>query len=67
MISVGYEETTERVFNFEVAGTHTYFAGDVGAWVHNAPFDSEQRALHDIIKDLLRKKKSYRKMMRTLF
>ena len=27
--------STERVCNFEVSGTHTYFAGDVGAWVHN--------------------------------
>ena len=36
VISVGYEKTTERVYNFEVSGTHTYFAGDVGAWVHNA-------------------------------
>ena len=36
MISNVYEETTERVYNFEVSGTHTYFAGDVGAWVHNS-------------------------------
>ena len=36
MISNVFEETTERVYNFEVEGTHTYFAGDVGAWVHNA-------------------------------
>ena len=36
VISNTYEETTERVYNFEVEGTHNYFAGDVGAWVHNA-------------------------------
>jgi hypothetical protein len=24
------------VYNFEVDGTHTYFVGDLGAWVHNA-------------------------------
>ena len=36
VISNVLEETTERVYNFEVEGTHTYFAGDVGAWVHNA-------------------------------
>lgn len=36
VISVAFEKTTERVYNFEVSGTHTYFAGDVGAWVHNA-------------------------------
>ena len=35
VISVSRENTTERVYNFEVDGTHTYFAGDVGAWVHN--------------------------------
>ena len=35
VISNVFEETTERVCNFEVSGTHNYFAGDVGAWVHN--------------------------------
>ena len=25
------------VFNFEVDETHTYFVGELGAWVHNAP------------------------------
>ena len=36
VISNVLEETTERVCNFEVEGTHTYFAADVVAWVHNA-------------------------------
>ena len=36
VISNVFEETTERVCNFEISGTHNYFAGDVGAWVHNA-------------------------------
>ena len=44
VISNVYEETTERVYNFEVEGTHTYFAGDVGAWVHNGKFKEAGRA-----------------------
>ena len=45
VISNTLEETTERVYNFEVSGTHTYFAGDVGAWVHNARIRGELRKL----------------------
>jgi hypothetical protein len=34
----GVERTGERetVYNFEVEGVHTYFVGQLGAWVHNA-------------------------------
>lgn len=34
---VGVESSNERVtvYNFEVAGFHTYFVGDQGLWVHN--------------------------------
>jgi hypothetical protein len=35
VISVSYEVASERVYNFEVSETHSYFAGDLGAWVHN--------------------------------
>ncbi|WP_152622431.1 polymorphic toxin-type HINT domain-containing protein [Archangium violaceum] len=30
-----WEQTRTTVFNFEVAEYHTYFAGDLRAWVHN--------------------------------
>ena len=26
----------QLVYNFEVEGSHTYFVGETGAWVHNA-------------------------------
>jgi hypothetical protein len=33
--SGGYLPMRRRVFNLEVANTHTYFVGDLGLWVHN--------------------------------
>jgi hypothetical protein len=30
----------DTVYNFEVAGTHTYFVGESEAWVHNSCFKS---------------------------
>ena len=29
-------QTSEIVYNFEVAGNHNYFADELGLWVHNA-------------------------------
>ena len=49
VISNVFEETTERVYNFEVEGMRNYFAGDVGAWVHNAP-PTPQEAADDIFR-----------------
>ncbi len=34
VVGLGWEETRTRVYNFEVEGTHTYYAA--GVWVHNA-------------------------------
>ncbi len=34
VVGLGWEEAHTRVYNFEVEGTHTYYAG--GVWVHNA-------------------------------
>jgi len=31
-----YIDTPTRVYNFTVGNTHNYFAGGLGAWVHNA-------------------------------
>ena len=31
-------QTSETVYNFEVEGAHSYFADELGLWVHNAPF-----------------------------
>lgn len=33
--STTWEQARTTVYNFEVAGFHTYFVGTVGAWVHN--------------------------------
>lgn len=33
--SGGYLPMRRRVYNLEVANTHTYFVGDLGLWVHN--------------------------------
>ncbi len=30
-----WAQDPQTVYNFEVAGTHSYFVGQVGAWVHN--------------------------------
>ena len=35
---------TSTVYNFEVEGFHTYFAGEVGAWVHNDCFERIRQA-----------------------
>ncbi len=37
--SLTLEDKTTTVYNFEVAGTHTYFVGKLQAWVHNADCD----------------------------
>ncbi len=34
VVALGWEEARTRVYNFEVEGTHTYYAA--GVWVHNA-------------------------------
>ena len=36
VIAVTPRSDRETVYNFEVAEVHTYFAGHLGAWVHNA-------------------------------
>ena len=36
VVSVRHEKTKEPVYNFEVAGTHSYFVGDDGLLTHNA-------------------------------
>ena len=30
-----YDEYTDRVYNFELEGTHTYYVGNHGVWVHD--------------------------------
>ena len=35
VVSNRLEKTGETVYNFEVAGTHSYFADELGLWVHN--------------------------------
>ena len=41
----------EEVFNIEVAGTHTYFVGDEGVWVHNACFKRGSQSVTANISD----------------
>jgi hypothetical protein len=36
VLTVTLDTTPQRVHNLEVAGAHTYFAGDMEAWGHNA-------------------------------
>ena len=33
--AIARTDRLERTYNFEVEGYHTYFVGEVGAWVHN--------------------------------
>ena len=36
VLSVRADTTPQLVYNLEVEGAHTYFAGELGAWAHNA-------------------------------
>lgn len=40
VVSVQRQEWRTKVYNFEVEGFHTYFVGDLGAWVHNKSVNS---------------------------
>ncbi len=52
VVALGWEEVPTRVYNFEVEGTHTYYAA--GVWVHNARpcFDPREQAIADYLSDL---------------
>jgi hypothetical protein len=39
VVGVKNLEVRETVYNFEVEGFHTYFVGEIGAWVHNTCWD----------------------------
>ncbi|GAA0398645.1 hypothetical protein GCM10009133_04360 [Cocleimonas flava] len=51
-----YIEGSVKVFNFSVSETHSYFAGNFGAWVHNVDCDirgpSFTRALNSFVNDV---------------
>ncbi len=36
VVTVENTGETQRVFNFEVEGCHTYYVGNMGVWVHNS-------------------------------
>ncbi len=39
VLAVETDDTPQRVHNLEIAEAHTYFAGELEAWGHNAVFD----------------------------
>ena len=47
VVSNRLEKTSETVYNFEVAGTHSYFADELGLWVHN-PSDYKNQLLRTV-------------------
>ena len=53
--SASWTARTQTVYNLEVGGFHTYFVGDVGAWVHNSCWQGRARRPHlSILRNMLR-------------
>jgi len=49
--SVVRREGRFKVYNFEVAGTHTYFVSPLGVLVHNQCHTPDQQALKDLVEE----------------
>ncbi|WP_284166149.1 polymorphic toxin-type HINT domain-containing protein [Frigidibacter sp. SD6-1] len=47
VLTVTLDATPTLVHNIEVAGAHTYFAGELEAWSHNASWSKFRKALYD--------------------
>lgn len=47
VLAVELDNAPTRVHNLEVADAHTYFAGELEAWGHNAPWSKHRKPIYD--------------------
>jgi Pretoxin HINT domain len=56
VLAIGVDLRVQPVYNLSVENAETYFAGDLGAWVHNSRFTPDQSALLDLIREIMEKR-----------